>query len=748
MVRAVCVLFLVVFACIEAPASAAVAPLPNPDLPLRANGQVYAIARQPDGGILFGGAFSEVDGMPRSNLARLEPDGTLDPMWTPAPDQAVYAIAVDANSNAVYIGGLFSSVGDEYRASVAKIAGDGVGAVDLHWNPGTDGFVPTLAVGADGSVYIGGEFFTVNGTPRTNLAKTFGPRATVDPNWNPSPNARVLQLNVDAQGSIYVAGRFTTIGATNQSYIARLAADGAGDVDSTWNPSADGGVGAMALDDAGSLYVVGGFTEIGGQPRNAIARLSTTTGAADALWNPSAQGEPLAISVAGDAVYAGGDFTAIGGVPRARLAKLSAGGTGDVDAGWDAPADSRVNVLLADADGVYAGGSFTAIGGATRRGFVQIAATDSSATRVLDTAQPGEADAMVRESDGGTIVGGAFYAAGAAPRANILRLLPDGTLDPSWHPVFADSANGASTWVPSLALDDDGGVYAGGVFDSVDGIERHSLVRLAADGSVDAAWHPAVDGEVHALARGADDALYVGGAFTEVAGTSRSNLARVSTTDAGTVDAAWDPAPNFAVLTLATDVDGALFAGGDFDQIGGEQRICVAKLDAASGVVDANWNPGTDGNVYALLPDGRGSIYVGGEFFTISGESRMGIARLSTSGAGAADPVWDPTHGLFGFVYAMALDDAGSIYLGGAYFLLSNGANSLARVPIDGDGTADADWAPSVSGGFDGIRALSLQAGAITIAGGFVDVSDEARWGLAALPTGTVDDSIFANGFE
>ena len=724
-------------------------PLPNPDLPLRANGQVFAILRQPDGGVVFGGSFSEVDGVPRSNIARLEPDGTLDPAWTPAPDQAVYALAIDTSTNAIYLGGLFSYVGDEFRSFVAKVAGDGVGALDPDWNPGTDGFVPALAVGADGSVFIGGEFFTVDGLPRRDLAKASGSgHGAVDPDWNPSPNARVLKFGFDAKGSIYVAGNFTSIGGTAQGYIAKLSVDGIGDVDSSWNPAADGGVSAMALDDGGSLYVGGAFTQIGGQPRARIARLSAATGNADATWNPSADGQPLAIAIGGDAVYAGGDFTTIGGAPRTRLAKLSASGSGAADANWNAPADSRVNALLADSGGVYAGGYFTAIGDVTRRGFVRIDAADPGATTAIDTAQPGEADAMVQQADGSIIVGGAFYSAGDAPRTNVLRLLPDGTLDPLWHPTFADSADGATVWVPALAIDDSGAVYAGGVFDSVDGTLRRSLVKFAADGSIDADWDPAVDGEVLALAHGVGDALYIGGAFTDVAGASRTNIAKLSAEGTGVVDATWNPSANFAVRSLATDVDNSIYVGGLFDTIGGETRICLAKLDATSGTVDPDWNPGTDGNVYALLPDGKGSLYVGGEFFTISGAPRPGIARLSTTGDGAADPVWDPSQGLFGFVYAMALDGAGSIYLGGAYFLLSNGADSLARVPIAGDGTADSEWAPDVSGGFNGLRAILLDGDAVTVAGGFTSVSGETRWGLAALPTGATDDAIFTDGFD
>src|SRR5437667_4441898 len=39
---------------------------------------VHSVALQPDGKVLIGGGFDEVDGVSRTNFARLNADGTLD----------------------------------------------------------------------------------------------------------------------------------------------------------------------------------------------------------------------------------------------------------------------------------------------------------------------------------------------------------------------------------------------------------------------------------------------------------------------------------------------------------------------------------------------------------------------------------------------------------------------------------------------------------------------------------------------
>src|SRR3954471_23305082 len=50
---------------------------------LSSGAQVFAVALQPDGKILIGGAFASVEGQPRANVARLNPDGALDPSFDP-----------------------------------------------------------------------------------------------------------------------------------------------------------------------------------------------------------------------------------------------------------------------------------------------------------------------------------------------------------------------------------------------------------------------------------------------------------------------------------------------------------------------------------------------------------------------------------------------------------------------------------------------------------------------------------------
>src|SRR5213075_2639831 len=47
------------------------------------DGPIYGLALQPDGNLLIAGEFSEVDNVTRTRLARVKPDGRLDPSFDP-----------------------------------------------------------------------------------------------------------------------------------------------------------------------------------------------------------------------------------------------------------------------------------------------------------------------------------------------------------------------------------------------------------------------------------------------------------------------------------------------------------------------------------------------------------------------------------------------------------------------------------------------------------------------------------------
>jgi hypothetical protein len=92
---------------------------PNP------NGPVRAIVVQPDSKILVGGSFTAFsqDGVTpigRNHIARLNVDGSIDLAFNPDADVDVEAIALEADGS-ILVGGQFTVVGGEKRNHIARL---------------------------------------------------------------------------------------------------------------------------------------------------------------------------------------------------------------------------------------------------------------------------------------------------------------------------------------------------------------------------------------------------------------------------------------------------------------------------------------------------------------------------------------------------------------------------------------------------------------------------------------------------
>lgn len=721
-------------------------PLALPNLSLYTNGSVTAAALAPDGSIVFGGTFTSVNGVPRQNIARLMPDGTLDPTWDPSADNTIWALAVDIDGS-VYAGGWFTNIGGQQRTALAKVSGTQTGKADPTWIPsyaGT-GYVYALALDGQGSVFAGGDFVNINGQSYiTKLSTTGG--GVSDTQWLAAADSAVTALATGPLNTIYAGGNFTTIGGLTRAGIAKLSTTGTGAADSTWNPGVDNTVRALAVGSDGSVYAGGYFVTVAGASHAHIVKLSGSgAGLPDAAWSSSADSDVyvLTLNSSGD-LYVGGDFYIIGGQARHGIAKLPANGNGAADAGWNAASNNDVAALLASNDGqICAGGYFTNIGGQDRRGMAMLS-TSAQALSPVDAELPGVVWALAKQPNGGIVVGGEFFRAGPYARANLLRIQPDGTLDPNWAPA-------ASSDVLALTVGNDSAVYAGGTFYTINGTVTGAIAKINADSTGTLNWPTSgMIGEVHALALDSGGSLYAGGVFTSYGSTVSQTLAKFAPSD-GHLDTTWNPNTDGFVLSLVLDGSGDLFIGGNFSNVNGQPRQNLAKLALASGTLDTSWSPQPDGSVGAITVGDNGSLYAGGEFQNIGGATRSFVAKLSTVGTGAADSIWNPM--LAGNYYdsgvrAMATDPMGGLIIGGRFDSVGTSARAnLARVSAAGAGDPDPTWNPQTSGGayepsVDAVAQDGL--GNIYIGGEFTTVGNQARTAMTAVPL----DYIFANGFE
>ncbi len=455
-----------------------------------ANNGVFAMAVQADGKILVGGDFFGIGGQQRHQIARLDPTTGLADSFDPSGNNAVRSIAQQSDGK-ILVGGSFTTLTPNggtsiTRNRIARLETDGGAdrSLDLNVAGLLTSYVNAIAVQPDAKFLIGGNFNSVLGVPRGNIAR-LNADGTLDTAFNPNATSEVNAIAVQADGKILVGGFFNgtnSIGGQSRNYIARLDAT-TGQADS-FDPSANNIVRSIGVQTNGKVVVGGYFTTIGGQPRNRIARLDATTGQADS-FDPNATGTVFSIAVQTDGkILAAGDFNganSIGGQTRNRIARLDAT-TGLADS-FDPNANGTISSIAVQPDGkILAGGSFSganSIGGQTRNRVARLDAITGMAD-LFDPNANGTISSIAVQADGRVLVGGSFNGTnsiGGQTRNRIARL--DGATG------LADSFDpNANNLVFAIAMQADGKILAGGVFNganSVGGQTRNYFARLTND---------------------------------------------------------------------------------------------------------------------------------------------------------------------------------------------------------------------------------------------------------------------------
>lgn len=566
---------------------------------------------------------------------------------------------------------------------------------------GASAAVNASTLAPNGSLYIGGLFRHVNGVFTDYIAQWNGME------WRSlggGLDAPVCAVAVDAAGIVYVGGAFTE--ATNAdgstvsvNGIARW--DGA-----TWSAlggGVSGMVRALALDEAGTLYVGGDFTQATNANGTTITaqRIIRWDGEA---WHPLGAGLDYAVrslAVDGDQVYVGGDFTygfnSDGtGISVNRIARWDGSGWFGFGSGLNNGVNSIVRAIAVAPNGdVYLGGDFSVV---FRNG----------------------------------------------PSPDVHRVIRwDGS---DWHLLGSPTSNGVNGTVHALTIDNSGTLFVGGLFFAAgnpDGTTASTPYIATWNGT---SWGTLAGGatyQVYTLAQDGEAPLYAGGVFATVAGGTvvAQRIAVWDGTAWGAVGGGSIHGLNGVTLALQVDAGGNVYAGGGFTIAGNRRANYIARWDGVQWhPLGAGLNNGVNGPVYAIAIDAAGMVYVGGDFTeaTNADGSTVNVNRIAR---------WDGTAwsalggGVNAIVRALVLDEADVLYVAGDFTEATNangtpiGTRRIARW----DGGA---WHPLGVGGNNGVdqpvRALAVDGTRLYVGGDFtyglngdgtgISVNRIARW--------------------
>jgi uncharacterized delta-60 repeat protein len=304
----------------------------DPGLGFSARSNIWSVAIQPDGKILAAGEFITIAGTLQNVIARLRTDGTRDASFNPlfTGSQGLtegYWLNVRPDGK-ILVAGWFGGVNGVSRSNIARLNADG--SVDNSFDPGlgANDSVSEVQVQSDGNILIGGWFTKVNGVARTHLAR-LNSNGSLDPSFNPSiayvaDESFVYSLAVQADNRVLAGGWFKNVNGSARNHLVRLNADGSLDTSFDPNAGTDDVVRSLVVEKNGKIWIGGSFTKANGIVRGHIARLNTD-GSLDTAFDSGSGANDWVRQVAfygNDRVLIGGDFTTYDGTPRNRIALI------------------------------------------------------------------------------------------------------------------------------------------------------------------------------------------------------------------------------------------------------------------------------------------------------------------------------------------------------------------------------------------------------------------------------------------
>jgi uncharacterized delta-60 repeat protein len=687
--------------------------------------------------------------LPERGLVRVNPDGALDPGHVgPSQPNAAEFIQVFASlpDGKILVG---QQIGVN-SGRVLRLSPEG--SIDSTFHPAVlpFGFVGAIAVGSDNKIVVGGDGNSIvrlnsDGSSDTGFRVILALAGSSV--WTP---VRVTGLAELQDGKTCVSGRFDTINGVKVAGFARLERNGVPDPGFIAPSGAFLGMRRLQtlLDD--SVLVFGwdlprilrrdGWLE----PGPGLGLESVPTGAALAL-----ESNATAI-VGGDHALARVWLNA----PQHRSVAFTGGQfASEEDGHMVIPVvrfgDSRdtISVRYRTVDGTArAGNQFVATEGVLT--FAPLQLTNSFTVALIDNGRPlGERTFCVelfepsagvdlgyvhrvsvsvadREEDssidyafraqipadaGDPLLspaaslpdGRILVSYGANPR-RLVRINPDGTLDPSFSATF-ESDDGNELELHDILPQPDGRIIVAGTFDRVNRSPAHTVIRLGPDGTLDPALVCPFKGTTLASALQSNGKILV----AIYLGDGTTNLVKRFNAD-GSVDPTFDvavalpAAPAITPRALLPLPDGTILIGIDVGGAYSEVLRLTATGDLDLGFEPCRLESDMGGSmVDTIVPTREGRTLIGGLFTRVNGVPQSGLVQLLATGE--IDPAFHapidaaPDLQLTGEIsQVLVMGDARIVITGS--FSSVDGLSRPGSAMLHENGSVDEAWTGSASG--------------------------------------------------
>lgn len=688
---------------------------------------VKCSAIQSDGKILIGGNFHSFNGFDREGIARLNTNGTIDTTFNPVSGNWYNG---DVNSIVIQNDGKIVCVG----RSLTRFNIDGSQDNSFAHLSFGSGFAYDLDIQDNGKIIVVGSF-EIGGYKnifRVNMDGTLDNSFT---GLNLELYHRILTVSIKEDGRIIIGGSFPF-------GLKCLLEDGNNDITFNAGTSQYDMIFSTYIQSDGKILIGGRFTSYAGVERSRIARLETD-GAIDHSFDPGTGVNGVynettnvtAISVQDDGkILIGGFFTEYNGSERNNLARINSDGSLDTGFISNTGPVGTISISMQQNNKMIVSGNFT-----ERKG---VARLNSDGSLDYSFNRHGGANSTVYcssiQSDDKILIGGYFTAYNDVKRIGLARLNSDGSIDSSFDP------GSGVVWVPypgasytgsiyGISIQSDSKILVGGQFSEYNGSPAGSIARLNSDGSIDNAFNTGAgaNGTVYATAVQSDGKIIVGGLFNLFSGTNHNNLVRLNAN--GTIDNSFNQAePNGVVNCITVLNNGKILIAGAFTSVNGATKKGIALL-STDGALDESFDPGSgidddlllSASVNSMVLQNDGKVLIGGAFTSYNGMPRNRIARLNVNGsldttfnpgAGFNDSIYTSQQSACIFTISVLIN--GKILAGG-WFTSFNGTPVNHFACLNFDGSFDNSF--ETGAGFSSyVRSMSTQRdGRIILTGDF-----------------------------
>ncbi len=296
----------------------------------------------------------------------------------------------------------------------------------------------------------------------------------------------------------------------------------------------------------------------------------------------------------------------------------------------------------------------------------QAAPGDIDPTLNVGMGTTGTIRAVAVDDQNRLLVAGGFTTFNGTAAGRVLRLLENGTVDPTFN-----VGTGANNEVKAIEILPDKRILLGGQFTTFGTTSAYGLVLLHPNGSVDTTFNSGFTSDgfsvgVTSLEAIAGGNIMVGGYFTKYGTQAVGRYVMLTATGALTGPSPRTAGADSHVFDIDLQPDGTMLICGFFGTVDGHPSACVARL-LASGAVDTSFGTGTQLGTVAYSVEGlaNGKVIIGGSFSSFFGLGHRYLGRLTSTGQ--LDPTYQGNNGPNLNVYGLKLDAQGRLIVAGQF---------------------------------------------------------------------------------